>query len=159
MAGNALYEELLDQLGTIGPVRRELGRIVPAGCSAGCATVLSLLGRHGTVSIGRLTELLGINVSVTSRYVAQLATLGWVDRSLDPADRRSRIVRLTPKGRTRYAEMSDRRSRELAARLSDWSEADVRRLAGLLSRLRADFDGPHTGPPRGARRTTSDRTK
>ncbi|MQY40789.1 hypothetical protein SRB17_88220 [Streptomyces sp. RB17] len=145
MATNALHEELTHQLSAIGAVRRELGRIVPPGCSAGCATVLTLLSRHGTLSIGQLTEMLGINISVTSRYVAHLTMLGWADRRPDPADRRSRIVRLTSKGRARFAELSDCRSKELAARLGDWSDEDVHQLVTLLSRLRAAFDDPWDG--------------
>ncbi|GGJ68696.1 MarR family winged helix-turn-helix transcriptional regulator [Streptomyces brasiliensis] len=145
MAGNALYEELMRQLSAVGSVRRELGRIVPAGCSDGSATVLSVLGRHGAMRIGRLTELLGVDPSATSRHVAHLAALGWVDRTPDPADRRSRILHLTPEGHARLTELSDRRSRELAARLADWGDEDVRRLARLLARLRADFDGQWTG--------------
>ena len=84
--------------------------------------------------------------------------LGWIDRRPDPADRRSRILRLTPEGHARLAELSDRRSRELAARLTDWSDEEIRRLARLLSRLRADFDAQRTGqhtfadPSEGARR-------
>jgi DNA-binding MarR family transcriptional regulator len=142
VATNALYDELVHQLTAIAGVRRELGRIVPAGCSAGCVTALTLLSHHGTISIGKLTELLGIDLSVTSRYVAQLTMLGWVDRRPDLAERRSRILRLTSEGRTRCAELSDRRSKEIAARLSNWSDEDVHQLVRLLSRLRADFDDP-----------------
>jgi DNA-binding MarR family transcriptional regulator len=146
VAENVLYEELMRQLSAIGSVRRELGRIVPAGCSEGSATVLALLGRHGALRIGKVTELLGVDLSVTSRHVAQLATLGWVDRRPDPADRRSRILRLTPEGRARLAELSEHRSRELAARLADWSDDDIHRLVRLLGRLRAGFDSPWTEP-------------
>ncbi|WUB41776.1 MarR family winged helix-turn-helix transcriptional regulator [Streptomyces sp. NBC_00588] len=84
-------------------------------------------------------------MSVTSRYVAQLTMLGWVDRRPDPADRRSRILRLTPEGRARFAELSGRRTAELATRLGDWSHEDVRDLVTLLSRLRADFNSPWAG--------------
>jgi DNA-binding MarR family transcriptional regulator len=141
----ALHEELAHQLSAIAAVRRELGRIAPPGCSAGCVTALVALSRQGAVNIGRLTELLGIDMSVTSRYVAQLTMLGWVDRTPDPADRRSRILRLTSEGRARCAELSDRRTAELAARLDDWSDEDVLQLVTLLSRLRADFDSPWAG--------------
>ncbi|MFE0420024.1 MarR family transcriptional regulator [Streptomyces tendae] len=156
MATNALHEELLHQLSAVGVIRRELARIVPADCSEGPATVLALLSRRGgTISIRKLTELLGIDISATSRYVAHLAMLGWVDRRPDPTDRRSRIVRLTDEGRLRFAELSERRSRELAARLCDWSDEDVRRLALLLSRLRTDFDDLWTGQDTRAQSSTA----
>jgi hypothetical protein len=62
VAENTLYEELMRQLSAIGSVRRELGRILPAECSDGAATVLAILGRGGDMRIGKLTELLGIDV-------------------------------------------------------------------------------------------------
>ncbi|MFF4902757.1 MarR family winged helix-turn-helix transcriptional regulator [Streptomyces sp. NPDC001068] len=142
MAQKADYEELMRQLGAVGSVRRELARILPDGCSNGSATALALLGRDGDLRLGGLAELLGVDMSVTSRLVTHLADRGWIDRSPDPADRRSRILRLTPEGRARLAELSDRTAQELARRLSDWNDEDIRRLTSLLSRLRAGFDGP-----------------
>jgi len=140
VAEQALYEELMHRLSAVGSVRRELGRVLPDGCSNGSATVLALIGRDGDMRIGRLAELLGVDTSVTSRHVAHLAARGWIDRSPDPADRRSRILRLTPEGRARLAELSEGIAQEFALRLSDWSDEDVRRLTWLLSRLRAAFD-------------------
>ncbi len=146
MADKPDFEELMRQLSAIGSVRRELARSLPADCSSGSAAVLALLGRDGDMRIGRLAELLAVDMSVTSRHVTHLAELGWIDRSPDPTDRRSRILRLTPEGRRRLAELSDRTARLLAERLSDWSDEDVERLTGLLARLRAGFDDPRTHP-------------
>lgn len=145
MAETTVFAELLRQLSAVGSVRRELGRALPSGCPEGCATVLALLGHHGAMRLGRLAELQNVDVSVTSRHVAQLAMQGWIERKPDPADRRSRILRLTSEGRARLAEISEARSRELAARLTDWSNEDVLGLARLLARLRADFDTPWDG--------------
>ncbi|GGT70077.1 MarR family transcriptional regulator [Streptomyces atratus] len=147
VAEKAPYEELMRQLSAIGSVRRELGRILPYDCSSGSAAVLALLGRDGHMRIGRLAELLAVDMSVASRHVAHLAARGWIDRSPDPADRRSRILRLTPEGRARLAELSESTTELLAARLSDWSDEDVARLTRLLARFRASFDAPCAEPP------------
>ncbi|GGJ29230.1 MarR family winged helix-turn-helix transcriptional regulator [Streptomyces brasiliensis] len=157
MAEKAQYEELMRQLSAVTSVRRQLDRTLPQSCSSGSATVLALLGRDGDMRIGRLSELLAVDMSVTSRHVAHLAARGWIDRSPDPADRRSRILRLTPEGRTRLAEMSERTAQLLAQRLTGWSDEDVRRLTWLLSRLRASFgdvwteQDPSAEPPENAR--------
>lgn len=143
----AQYEELTRQLSAVGAVRRQLDRNLPGGCSSGTAVVLALLDRDGDLRIGRLAELLGVDMSVTSRHVAHLAERGWIDRSPDPADRRSRILRLTPEGRDRLAELSDRAAELLALRLSDWSDEDIHTLTSLLSRLRASFDDTPTRIP------------
>ncbi|MGW0856632.1 MarR family winged helix-turn-helix transcriptional regulator [Streptomyces sp. NPDC002690] len=147
MAEQAQYEELMRQLSAVGCVRRELGRGLPDGCSSASATVLALLGREGDMRMSRLAELLAVDMSVTSRHVAHLAALGWIDRSPDPVDRRSRLLNLTPLGRVRLAEQSESTARMLAQRLSDWSDEDVRRLTRLMARLRASFDDARGDEP------------
>ena len=141
------YEELTRQLSGVGAVRRQLDRSLPGGRSSGAAVVLALLDRHGDLRIGRLAELLAVDMSVTSRHVAHLAERRWIDRSPDPADRRSRILRLAPEGRERLAELSGRAAELLALRLSGWSDDDISRLTSLLSRLRASFDDTPTRTP------------
>ncbi|WP_217235910.1 MarR family winged helix-turn-helix transcriptional regulator [Streptomyces sp. AC555_RSS877] len=140
MAEQAQYEELIRQFSAFGAVRRELGRIMPPDCPSGSAAVLTLLGRHGDMRMSKLAELLAVDMSVTSRHVAHVAERGWIDRSPDPADKRSRILRLTPAGQARLAEMSRLTCRILAERLSDWSDDEVAQLTVLMARLRASFD-------------------
>jgi DNA-binding MarR family transcriptional regulator len=96
--------------------------------------------------MSKLAELLAVDMSVTSRHVAHVAERGWIERSPDPADRRSRILRLTPAGVAQMAELSRRTTRMLAERLSDWSDEDVARLTRLMTRLRASFDDVRTAP-------------
>ncbi|MFP3989376.1 MarR family transcriptional regulator [Streptomyces sp. E11-3] len=139
MAEQGQYEELARQLSAIGAVKRDLARVLPHECPPGAAAVLVVLDRHGEMRIGRLAELLAIDMSVTSRHVAHVAERGWIDRSPAPEDRRSRILRLTPAGRELITELSDRYSRALADHLRDWSDDDVRQLSSLLARMRADF--------------------
>ncbi|WP_405616096.1 MarR family winged helix-turn-helix transcriptional regulator [Streptomyces sp. NBC_00076] len=152
MAGQAQYEELIRQFSAFGAVRRELGRILPSDCPSGSAAVLTLLDRHGDMRISKLAEFLAVDMSVTSRHVAHAADRGWIERSPDPADKRSRILRLTPAGRDRMDELSRRTSQMLAERLSDWSDDEVGQLTHLMARLRSSFDDcrvttPEPRPP------------
>ena len=147
MAGQAQYEELIRQFSAFGAVRRELGRVLPSECPAGSVAVLTLLGRHGDMRISRLAELLAVDMSVTSRHVAHVVDRGWIERSPDPADKRSRILRLTPSGWAQVDELSRRTARLLADRLSDWSDEEVGQLIGLMTRLRASFDDCRTAQP------------
>jgi DNA-binding MarR family transcriptional regulator len=140
MADRAQYEELIRQFSAFGAVKRELTRILPVGCSSGSAAALSLLGRYGDMRIGTLAELLAVDRSVTSRHVAHIVERGWVDRSSDPADRRSRILRLTPEGRAQLDALTERTTHLLADRLSDWTDEEVGQLSLLMTRLRASFD-------------------
>ncbi|MET7679531.1 MarR family transcriptional regulator [Streptomyces sp. NPDC005423] len=148
MAGRTQYEELMRQFSAFGAVRRELGRILPSDCPSGSAAVLTLLGRHGAMRMSKLAELLAVDMSVTSRHVAHVAERGWIERSPDPADRRSRILRLTPSGWAQVDEFSRRTAQLLADRLSDWNDDEVGRLIQLMARLRASFDDCRSAPPR-----------
>jgi DNA-binding MarR family transcriptional regulator len=153
MAEPAQYEELIRQFSAFGAVKREMGRLLPSDCPSGSATVLTILARHGDMRMSKLAELLAVDMSVTSRQVAHVVDRGWIERSPDPADKRSRILRLTPAGRNQVDELSRRTTRMLAERLSDWSDDEVARLSELMARLRASFDdcrstpaGPATEP-------------
>ena len=154
MAEQAQFEELARQLSAVGAVKRDLGRILPPECPTGSAAVLTLLGRHGSMRMSKLAELLAVDMSVTSRHVAHVAGRGWIERSPDPADKRSRILRLTPAGEATLAELSRRSTELLAERLGDWSDAEVDQLIRLMTRLRASFGdcratAPHPRPAAG----------
>ncbi len=64
-------------------------------------------------------------MSVTSRHVAHVADRGWIERSPDPADKRSRILRLTPGGHAQLDELTRRTTEMFAHNLQDWSDEDV----------------------------------
>ncbi|MGX2995855.1 MarR family winged helix-turn-helix transcriptional regulator [Streptomyces sp. JNUCC 64] len=141
-ARSAAYGELVRQLNAVGAVNRGLARLLPADCPAGPAAVLHVLSREGPLRTTRLTELLAVDASVTSRHVSQATARGWVVRLPDPDDGRSRVLRLTPSGEARLAEVRDRCVAAVAHRLGHWPEDDVTRLTTLLARLRAEF-GDH----------------
>ncbi|MGW3493359.1 MarR family winged helix-turn-helix transcriptional regulator [Streptomyces sp. NPDC001020] len=146
MAERAQYEELARQLSAVGAVKRDLGRILPSDCPGGSAAVLTLLSRHGDMRMGKLAELLAVDMSVTSRHVAHVADRGWIERSPDPADKRSRILRLTDPGRARLEELNQRVTELFAERLSDWSDEDVALLIQLMARLRKSFGECRSAP-------------
>ncbi|MFD7068462.1 MarR family winged helix-turn-helix transcriptional regulator [Streptomyces sp. NPDC059913] len=139
MAARSRYEELARQLSAVGAVKRGLARILPAECPAGSAAVLTLLRQHGEMRISRLAELLDVDMSVTSRHVAHVAERGWIVRSPDPADKRSRILRLTPEGHDVLGDLNRRTTEMFAHNLSDWSDEEVGQLNTLLARLRDSF--------------------
>ncbi|WP_256091216.1 MarR family winged helix-turn-helix transcriptional regulator, partial [Streptomyces griseus] len=85
--------------------------------------------------ISRLAELLSVDMSVTSRHVAHVADRGWIERSPDPTDKRSRILRLTPGGHEQLDELTRRTTEVFGHNLQDWTDDDVGRLVALLSRL------------------------
>ncbi|NGN69702.1 MarR family transcriptional regulator [Streptomyces sp. A7024] len=154
MATRTQYEDLARQIGVIGPVRRELGRALPPHCSTSSSVVLSLLRHHGELRLGRIAELLDVDVSVASRHLAYCVDRGWIERRCDPADKRSKLLRLSEAGERLLDDISDRYTEALAASLADWPDDDVVRLTELMTRLRASFGLPPT-VARGAHATST----
>jgi DNA-binding MarR family transcriptional regulator len=146
MATQRQYEELARRLNAIGAIKRGLGRMLPHDCPGGSAAVLLILDRDGEMRMSRLAELLAVDMSVTSRHVAHVADRGWIDRSPDPADKRSRILRLTPVGRNKLAELNESAVEALAHYLADWSDEEVDQLNALLARLRESFGDCRAAP-------------
>lgn len=136
MAERSQYEELARQISAVAAVKRSLARVLPAECPSGSAAVLALVDRHGEMRMGRLAELLAVDMSVTSRHVAHAVERGWIERSPDPDDRRSRILRLTPAGEDLLEDLGRRTTDMFAHHLEDWSDDEVGQLNAMLARLR-----------------------
>jgi DNA-binding MarR family transcriptional regulator len=67
--------------------------------------------------------------------VDRLVADGLVERVADDVDRRVRRVALTETARRHLAEAAARRTRMLAAALTDWSPEDLDKLTAYLDRL------------------------
>jgi DNA-binding MarR family transcriptional regulator len=89
---------------------------------------------------GQLAEHLGVTKQAAAQMVQELESKGYVARSTDPADRRSKRVVLTPRGRacTRAAE------RSAAEELAGWLDALGPRATESLVRALGEYadDGP-----------------
>lgn len=131
----ATYRDLMHRLSEVGAVKKSLARNLPPDLPAGSAGVLGLLSRHGEMTISELTDLLAIDISVTSRHVSYLADQGWLERSPNPADGRSRLLRLTDSGHDLLSGFADQITELLAERLCDWSDDDVHELIRLMAKL------------------------
>ncbi|MEW2636226.1 MarR family winged helix-turn-helix transcriptional regulator [Streptomyces sp. NPDC048389] len=136
MAERSQYEELARQISAVGAVKRSLSRILPADCPSGSAAVLALVNRHGEMRMSRLAELLAVDMSVTSRHVAHVVDRGWLERSPDLDDRRSRILRLTLSGEELLGELGRRTADMFAHHLEDWTDDEVGQLNTMLARLK-----------------------
>ncbi|GGT21993.1 MarR family winged helix-turn-helix transcriptional regulator [Streptomyces purpureus] len=139
MAERSQYEELARQISAVGAVKRGLARMLPAECPSGSAAVLALVDRYGEMRMSRLAELLAVDTSVTSRHVAHVVERGWLERSPDPEDGRSRILRLTPAGQDLLDGLGRRTADLFAHYLKDWSDEEVGQLNTMLARLRDSF--------------------
>jgi DNA-binding MarR family transcriptional regulator len=87
--GRALWRELVigfaDQLGSLDIGFTQLA-------------ALYAIGGPETLTVGDLAEQLGRSPSATSRVVSGLVRRGYVERDEEVADRRERVLSLTPEG-------------------------------------------------------------
>ena len=123
--------------------RRVTQRYAAHGLSHASAPVLYLL-LAGPRSQRELAHAMGVTEQSLSRVVARLESLGHIERSPDPTDRRRHLVSLTEQGRLTVAQ-----AREVGAHehdpLARLSEHEVETLRELLVRVVAGEldDGGH----------------
>ncbi len=94
---------------------------------------------QGPARISQLAERIDLDVSTTSRKVAELEAAGLVARTLDPDDRRAAVISATTRADDLVARLREARNREFGRMLADWDATDRARLADLLERLVTDI--------------------
>ena len=113
---------------------------------------LFTIGFEGTLTVGRLAELLGRGQPSTSALLERLVQAGMVERSQDPADRRRTLVRLSPQGRETVAQFMDiQRAWDLTylPRLREEDlEALLQGLRAVVAAASADPAGASAGSSR-----------
>ena len=87
-----------------------------------------------------LGEALRLSPSTVSEMIERLKQDGYLERTVDPADKRATLVRLTDLGRARVWEQQDERAARFAALFSNLEEAEKLELIRLLQKL----SGPAT---------------
>ncbi len=135
----------------IGVFRRVITQTADAaspGMLPGTYKVLSALHRLGPTTLSTVAEHLSADKGLISRSISELEGLGFLERTPDPADRRSRLIALTPLGQERLEAARAPHSGRLAAALVDWSVDDIRHATSLLHAL-ASGTAPSDVPPPG----------
>ncbi|MGO8874152.1 MAG: MarR family winged helix-turn-helix transcriptional regulator [Acidimicrobiales bacterium] len=103
---------------------------------------------RGFRSQGALAKSLLVSTGTMTNQLDKLEASGLVARLPDPADRRGKLVEMTPKGRERldnYINVQAARERELLGRLS---RGEKRQLNDLMRKLLASLGEKPAGPPR-----------
>jgi DNA-binding MarR family transcriptional regulator len=142
---------LLQMFRTGLPLRELMARAVRGtGVTADDYAVLGVVGAFGPISPSELAARLGIPRTSMSRYLARFLDEGLVRRSPNPADGRSYLVEVTPRGRKIVATIAPRIGATLGA-LAEASSiplGEIRvALAGLEDAAWAVVEAP-TDPTR-----------
>jgi DNA-binding MarR family transcriptional regulator len=122
----------------IGRLHRRL-RPTAAGTAAGLTptriSLLNTIDRLGPIRLSELAAEEGINPTMLSRIVSDLAVGGLIERIGDPQDRRAALVTATREGRKLVKRMRRERTDVLSLALSGLSASDRRALERALPAL------------------------
>lgn len=88
------------------------------------------------LAMGELSRRMMVSGGNVSGIAAQLVKEGLVDRQPVPNNRRTFLVKLTPKGRRAFAAMAEEHERWVIALLGHLDSEEVSQLMHLLSRVK-----------------------
>jgi DNA-binding MarR family transcriptional regulator len=144
-AATATAIGLGDAVGRLARVIRR-AHVAPMGATSTSALVTVI--RCGPIRLGDLAEREGVAPATLSRVVVALERDGYVERTIDRADRRSAFLVSTQLGRDVVDGLRLRRAEVLSERISRLGDLDRARLADaidVLSQL-ADDDTAQSRP-------------
>ena len=99
--------------------------------------VFSLIGHHEPVHPSSIGKRASFDPDKVTRAVDRLVRIGLVARSVDGADRRRVILKMTPRGRKVYAEIERRRRAMEKEFLSVLSAGELKAFYSALDKLEA----------------------
>lgn len=134
-AVRALEAEFSELLTHFRRLIMENANRVSEGMLPGAYKTLTTIARSEQVTVSTLAERMLMDKGQVSRTVRELEELGLVERTPDPADGRSSLLRLTPHGSDRLAAARLPQEGLLMHTLQDWSVADIGNLSRLLHAL------------------------
>ncbi|MDR3526142.1 MAG: MarR family transcriptional regulator [Rhizomicrobium sp.] len=106
-----------------------------SGLHPGQLAILGVLSDKGPLSQRALAEASQIEKSSLVLFLDTLERDGWLYRDDDPEDRRAHLVKLTPKGKTKFSVLGLRLQKAQDAFLAPISKAEHAQLIELLLRL------------------------
>jgi DNA-binding MarR family transcriptional regulator len=98
--------------------------------------LLSMLERHGSITMSRIAELLDVSVSNATGLIDRIEERGLVERIRVPDDRRVVHVQLTDVGRTKLQEVELFKEDMIHAVLARLDERQLRRVGLAMADLR-----------------------
>lgn len=135
----------MTKLATIRKIRkalrlfeRELDRFKGEHCCSGvtikqCHTLLAIEDEK-TTNISKLSEVLNLDKSTTSRTVDSLVNLALIDRIIPEGNRRCTVINLTKKGEALCDSINKLNDNFFRTIFEDFSEDDINTFASLFER-------------------------
>lgn len=97
---------------------------------------LVILNEHGPMRIGDLAKLEGYSPANATALIKQLLNEGFIEKVPDPADARSKLLHITPKGRKQQQAWQDRLGTGLLPAFQDLSPEELNAIEEAVPVLR-----------------------
>ena len=98
--------------------------------------LLIIIGKHPEgIRQKMIAEQVGINQSSTSELINKLESDGYLERRVDPNDKRATLLFLTEKGAARAAEVEDERKEMFNGLFARLTDEEKQSLSDLLDKL------------------------
>ncbi len=140
-AGEALYQVMVEMAAVFFKMRalgKKEGLVTSWG--GGIWGFLRSLKVRGPATVPQLARMRPVARQRIQRLADEAAEAGLIAFLDNPAHKRSKLLRLTPKGERAFAEM-DARLKEIAARLAgDIGHEDLQTTVTVLKRLREKLE-------------------
>ena len=110
-----------------------------SGLTPTSVAALATIERHGPMTPSEIAAIERVKRPTITRTLGCLEREGLIDRTPDPDDRRSALVRVNGAGRERLRRLRRRKNAYLARRMRDLSAEEVetlKRAAEILERMR-----------------------
>lgn len=120
----------------VGKLSRRLRpTLAGSGLTPTRLSVLATLDRRGPIRISELASIEGLNPTMLSRVIAELAAAGLLQRVSDPHDGRAALVDATAAGRRLHKKIQNERNDVLSVLLADLDERRRDELVDALAVL------------------------
>ena len=134
-AVRALEVEFGEVLSRVRRLLADNAERMSPGMLPGAYKVFTTIVRRESVTLSVLAEALMADKGQVSRTVRELEDAGFVQRTVDPDDRRSSLLSPTPLGLERLAVARAPQEDGLLSTLQAWSVDDISQLTRLLRAL------------------------
>ncbi|CAL9663985.1 hypothetical protein SUDANB15_07100 [Streptomyces sp. enrichment culture] len=140
LVSEELTDRLIEVFDLVGPLYRRTQRKVEQdlsaeGLSVGVRAVLTLLHRHGPMTVPQMGRAQALSRQFLQRMVNDAAARGLVQSVPNPAHKRSSLIRLTEQGQTAVTAVIDRERAVLRRASGDLTGTEIDACLRVLSRL------------------------
>jgi DNA-binding MarR family transcriptional regulator len=141
MATPFANEDVVRLRGALARIARSIDRQVSGdGLTRTQLSVLGTVARKGSIGVGELADVEGLNPTMLSRMVGKLEASGWLSRVPDARDGRVVIVQVTEAGAALQERLRAERTQLFVDRLAELPDDLAAQLVATLPAIEALAD-------------------